>query len=70
MTYTNKELINARIDAHDIAERLVVAYWLKEEDRPYHVKEAIKSFERLAEILGYDIKKREVPNEDHEADAA
>ena len=70
MTYTNKELINARIDAHEIAERLVVAYWLKGEDRPYHVKEAIKSFERLAEILGYDIQKREVPNEDHEADAA
>ena len=70
MTYTNKELINARIDAHEIAERLVVAYWVEVDRRPYHIQDAIKSFEKLAETLGYDIKKREVSNEDHQADAA
>jgi hypothetical protein len=59
MTYNNTQLINARIDAQDIAERLLVAYWLKENDRSYHVKEALKSFEDLARNLGYDIKKQE-----------
>lgn len=55
----NTQLINARIEAQDIAERLLVAYWLKEKDRSYHVKEALKSFEALAMNLGYDIKKQE-----------
>jgi hypothetical protein len=59
MTYTNKELINARIEAHHIAEKLVVAYWVDEERRLYHISEAIKSFENLARNLGYDIKIQE-----------
>ena len=59
MTYNNTQLINAKIDAQDIAERLLVAYWLKENDRSYHVKEALKSFEALAKTLGYDIKKQD-----------
>ena len=70
MTYSAKELINARIEAHHIAEKLVIAYWVKDDSQSYHISEAIKSFEALAETLGYDIKKREVSDEDHEADAA
>lgn len=70
MTYTPKELIDARIEARDISERLAIAYWVEIDRRPYHIQDAIKSFEKLAETLGYDIKKREVHNEDHEADAA
>jgi|FreactcultureFD7_1027221.scaffolds.fasta_scaffold30487_2 hypothetical protein len=70
MTYSAKELIDARIEARDISERLAVAYWVEVDRRPYHIQDAIKSFEKLAETLGYDIKKREVSNEDHEADAA
>jgi len=70
MTYTNKELINARIEAREISEKLAIAYWLEENRRPYHIQDAIISFETLAETLGYDIKKREVSNEDHETDAA
>ena len=59
MTYNNTQLLDAKIDAQDIAERLLVAYWLREKDRSYHVKEALKSFEDLAKTLGYDIKKQE-----------
>jgi hypothetical protein len=70
MTYSAKELIDARIEARDISERLAVAYWVEVDRRPYHIQDAIKSFEKLAETLGYDIKKREVTDEDHEADAA
>jgi hypothetical protein len=70
MTYSAKELIDARIEARDISERLAVAYWVEVDRRPYHIQDAIKSFEKLAETLGYDIKKREVPNENHEADSA
>ena len=70
MTYSAKELIDARIEARDISERLAVAYWVEVDRRPYHIQDAIKSFEKLAETLGYDIKKREVSNEDREADAA
>lgn len=70
MTYSAKELIDARIEARDISERLAVAYWVEVDRRPYHIQDAIKSFEKLAETLGYDIKKREVSNEDHQADAA
>jgi hypothetical protein len=70
MTYSAKELIDARIEARDISERLAVAYWVEVDRRPYHIQDAIKSFEKLAETLGYDIKKREVSNEDHKADAA
>ena len=70
MTYSAKELIDARIEARDISERLAVAYWVEVDRRSYHIQDAIKSFEKLAETLGYDIKKREVSNEDHEADAA
>ena len=66
----NTQLINARIEAHHIAEKLVIAYWVKDDSSSYHISEAIKSFEKLAETLGYDIKKREVSNENHEADAA
>ena len=67
---TNTQLIDARIEARDISERLAIAYWVEVDRRPYHIEDAIKSFEKLAETLGYDIKKREVSNEDHEADAA
>ena len=66
----NIQLIDARIEARDISERLAIAYWVEVDRRPYHIQDAIKSFEALAETLGYDIKKREVSNEDHEADAA
>lgn len=66
----NIQLIDARIEARDISERLAIAYWVEVDRRPYHIQDAIKSFEKLAETLGYDIKKREVSNEDHEADAA
>ena len=66
----NIQLIDARIEARDISERLAIAYWVEIDRRPYHIQDAIKSFEKLAETLGYDIKKREVHNEDHEADAA
>ena len=59
MTYNNTQLINARIEAHHIAEKLVVAYWVDEERRPHHISEAIKSFENLAINLGYDIKIQE-----------
>jgi len=66
----NIQLIDARIEARDISERLAIAYWVEVDRRPYHIQDAIKSFEKLAETLGYDIKKREVSNEDHEANAA
>ena len=66
----NIQLIDARIEARDISERLAIAYWVEVDRRPYHIQDAIKSFEKLAETLGYDIKKREVSNEDYEADAA
>ena len=66
----NRQLIDARIEARDISERLAIAYWVEVDRRPYHIEDAIKSFEKLAETLGYDIKKREVSDEDHEADAA
>ena len=66
----NIQLIDARIEARDISERLAIAYWVEVDRRPYHIQDAIKSFEKLAETLGYDITKREVSNEDHEADAA
>ena len=66
----NIQLIDARIEARDISERVAIAYWVEVDRRPYHIQDAIKSFEKLAETLGYDIKKREVSNEDHEADAA
>lgn len=55
----NRQLIDARIDAHDISERLAIAYWMEVDRRPYHIEDAIKSFEKLAETLGYDIKKQE-----------
>ena len=66
----NIQLIDARIEARDISERLAIAYWVEVDRRPYHIQDAIKSFEKLAETLGYDIKKREASNEDHEANAA
>ena len=66
----NIQLIDARIEARDISERLAIAYWVEVDRRPYHIQDAIKSFEKLAETLGYDIKKREVSNEDHETNAA
>ena len=66
----NIQLIDARIEARDISERLAIAYWVEVDRRPYHIQDAIKSFEKLAETLGYDIKKREVSDEDHEANAA
>ena len=55
----NTQLINARIEAHHIAEKLVIAYWVKDDSSSYHISEAIKSFEKLAETLGYDIKIQE-----------
>ena len=56
----NAQLIDARIEARDISERLAIAYWMEVDRRPYHIQDAIKSFEKLAETLGYDIKKQEV----------
>ena len=56
---TNTQLIDARIEARDISERLAIAYWMEVDRRPYHIQDAIKSFEKLAETLGYDIKKQE-----------
>ena len=56
---TNTQLIDARIEARDISERLAIAYWMEVDRRPYHIQDAIKSFEKLAEILGYDIKKQD-----------
>lgn len=55
----NKQLMRASTDAHDISERLIIAYWLKGNNRSYHIEEALKSFEDLAKTLGYDIKKQE-----------
>ena len=63
MTYTSKQLITARIDAHDIAESMAIAYWVEEGSKAYHISEAIKSFTKLAEVLGYDIVKRETVEE-------
>lgn len=59
MTYSAKELINARIEAHRIAEKLVIAYWVKDDSQFYHISVAIKSFEKLAKTLGYGIKKQD-----------
>ena len=56
---TNTQLIDARIEARDISERLAIAYWMEVDRRPYHIEDAIKSFEKLAETLGYDIKKQD-----------
>jgi hypothetical protein len=58
----NAQLIDARIEARDISERLAIAYWMEVDRRPYHIQDAIKSFEKLAETLGYDIKKQEAGN--------
>jgi hypothetical protein len=58
----NTQLIDARIEARDISERLAIAYWMEVDRRPYHIQDAIKSFEKLAETLGYDIKKQEAGN--------
>ena len=58
----NTQLIDARIEARDISERLAVAYWVEVDRRPYHIQDAIKSFEKLAETLGYDIKKQDAGN--------
>lgn len=55
----NTQLIDARIEAHDISERLAIAYWVEVDRRPHHIQSAIKSFEKLAETLGYDIKRQE-----------
>ena len=55
----NRQLIDARIEARDISERLAIAYWMEVDRRPYHIQDAIKSFEKLAETLGYDIKKQD-----------
>ena len=55
----NTQLIDARIEARDISERLAIAYWMEVDRRPYHIQDAIKSFEKLAETLGYDIKKQD-----------
>ena len=60
MTYNRRQLIRASTDAHNISERLIIACWLKGDNRFYHIEEALKSFEDLAETLGYDIKKQEV----------
>ena len=55
----NTQLIDARIEARDISERLAIAYWMEVDRRPYHIEDAIKSFEKLAKTLGYDIKKQD-----------
>ena len=70
MKLTTNQLIHARIEARDISEKLVAAYWVDEDRRPYHINDALRSFAALAETLGYDNKKREVSDEDHETNAA
>ena len=60
---TQNDLIKIRYHAAELAESMAVAYWVMKNDQNYHICKAIESFEKLADLMGYDITKREEPVE-------
>ena len=60
---TQKDLIGIRYHAANLAESMAVAYWVTKNDQNYHICKAIESFEKVADLMGYDITKREEPVE-------
>jgi len=60
---TQNDLIKIRYHAAELAESMAVAYWVMKNDKNFHIVKAIESFEKLADLMGYDITKREEPVE-------
>jgi hypothetical protein len=56
-------LIKIRYHAAELADSMSVAYWVTENNKNYHIVKAIESFAKVADLMGYDITKREEPVE-------
>ena len=57
---TQNDLIKIRYHAAELAESMVVAYWVMKNDKNFHIGKAIESFAKVADLMGYDIKEREI----------
>ena len=57
------DLIKIRYHAAELAESMTVAYWVMKNDKNFHIGKAIESFAKVADLMGYDITKREEPVE-------
>lgn len=60
MTNFPEDMIKVRYHAIELAESMVVAYWINRSDKKYHIDRAINSFKKVADLMGYDIKEREI----------
>ena len=58
-----KTLYEIRYHAAELADSMSVAYWVTENNKNYHIVKAIESFAKVADLMGYDITKREDPVE-------
>ena len=56
-------LIKIRYHAAELADSMSIAYWVVENNKNYHIVRAIESFVKVADLMGYDITKREEPVE-------
>jgi hypothetical protein len=55
-----RAIVLAGLKAHEVENRLNVAYWSKGGDVEYHIEAAQKAFADLAILLGYTISKVEM----------
>ena len=54
---TDEQMIQARVHASDVNEKLSAAYWA-EKHKPFLLETAREAFLRLAEAMGYDVEAR------------
>lgn len=54
---TDEQMIQARIHAAEVQEKLAAAYWA-DKHKPFLLDAAVEAFMRLADAMGYDVKAR------------
>ena len=63
MSYNQTELTKIRFHAEELAGKSLIAYWVEDKNKDFHIARALESFAQVADLMGYDITKREKPVE-------
>jgi DhnA family fructose-bisphosphate aldolase class Ia len=63
MSYKQKELAIIRYHADELACKILIAYWVEEDNKKHHIVRATEILAQLADAMGYDITKREEVSE-------
>ena len=58
-----RRLVRLKLEMYTLNDNLIVWYWKRwESGAEFHLKEAHKSFEKIADMMGYDVVRRGEPS--------